>query len=95
MGLTYRVFVLHEALIITTDSHQEEQAVHILEAVDPLLPLGPLTTNIKHSIDVTTKVKDRLGDACRAEPRAEYILVSRQIIDSKEAINVGKEATKL
>lgn len=34
---TYAVLVLNKALVITTDGDEEEQAVDILEAVDPLL----------------------------------------------------------
>jgi hypothetical protein len=34
---TYAVLVLNKALIITTDSDEEEQAVDVLKAMDPLL----------------------------------------------------------
>ena len=34
---TYPVFILDQALVVSTDGHEEEQAVDVFETVDPLL----------------------------------------------------------
>jgi hypothetical protein len=35
---THPVFVLGQTLVVSTDSHQKHESIHILEAMDPLLP---------------------------------------------------------
>jgi hypothetical protein len=47
---TYAILVFYKALIVTADRNEEEKAVDVLEAVNPLLSFGPLATNVEHSV---------------------------------------------
>lgn len=43
----YRGLVLMQHLVVSTECHTENDGCYILKTVDPLLPLRPLTSNIK------------------------------------------------
>lgn len=45
---TYHFLVLGQDEVVVTEGHAENNRRHAFEAVDPLLPLRPLATNIKH-----------------------------------------------
>jgi hypothetical protein len=62
---THAIFVFKETHVVTGDRDQEEQAIDVLEAMNPLLPLGSLTTDIKHSVAELAKIEDRLRYAGR------------------------------
>jgi hypothetical protein len=49
--LSYHFIVLHEHHVISTQSSDEDDTGHTFEAMDPLLPLRPLTTHIEHSAE--------------------------------------------
>lgn len=42
------IVTLHQDLVVLTQRHQEDDRRDILEAVDPLPPLWPLTSDIHH-----------------------------------------------
>jgi len=60
---THSILIFCKTLIIATNSHQKEQGVHILKAVDPLLTLGSLATNVEHAVLQRAEIKMSLGDA--------------------------------
>src|SRR5256885_13651791 len=60
VSATHPVFVLHKALIVSTNCNQELQAVYVFKAVNPFLSFRPLTTNVKHPICENAKLKDSL-----------------------------------
>jgi hypothetical protein len=91
-GETYTILVFHKTLIVTANSNEEEQAVNILKAMDPLLALRALSSNIKHAVCQVPQVKDRLCDTRCAQARAQHILVCRHIIARKEAVDIFKKA---
>lgn len=43
----HRGLVFMEHLVVSTQSHTEDNGGHVLKAVDPFLPLRPLTSHIK------------------------------------------------
>lgn len=43
----HRGLVFMEHLVVSTQSHTEDNSGHVLKAVDPFLPLRPLTSHIK------------------------------------------------
>ncbi len=59
---TYAIFVFDQTLIVTTNRNQEQKDIDIFEAVDPLLSLGSLATNIEHSVGQLAQVEVSLGN---------------------------------
>ncbi len=43
------LLVLGQHKVVPGEGHAEDDGSHALEAVDPLLALGPLTANVEHS----------------------------------------------
>lgn len=69
------ILVLNQTLIVTRNGDQEQETVHVLETVNPLLPFRPLAADIEHSIRQLAEVEDRLGNARGSKSRPEEILV--------------------
>lgn len=46
---THHLLILSQDQVISAHGYAEDDGSDSLEAVDPLLPLGPLASNIKHS----------------------------------------------
>jgi hypothetical protein len=63
-AVAHPILILDETLVVTADGNQEQQTVDVLEAVNPLLALGSLTSNVEHAIRQLAKVKSRLCNAC-------------------------------
>ena len=55
-------FVLHKTLIISTQGCDEEQTMNTFEAVNPFLPLRPLSTDVEHMIRQLTEFEEGLCD---------------------------------
>ena len=64
---TYGISVFDQRLVVTTDGDQKQQAVYVLEAVNPLLTLRSLSTNIEHAVCECSKVENRLGNSSRSQ----------------------------
>lgn len=47
-SITYHFFILSQDKVVIAEGHTENNCCHAFKAVDPLLPLWPLATNIKH-----------------------------------------------
>jgi len=47
-SITYHFLVLGQDKVVIAEGHTENNCCHAFKAVDPLLPLRPLATNIKH-----------------------------------------------
>lgn len=54
---TYAVFVFDQTLVVSADGYQEKETVDILETVNPLLSLRPLSTHIKHAISQRAEIE--------------------------------------
>jgi hypothetical protein len=52
-------------LIVPADRNEEEETIHILEAMDPLFPFRSLTANIKHPVRERPQIKYRFRDTRR------------------------------
>lgn len=59
--------VLKQQLVVLGNGNQEENGSNILKAVDPLLPLGALTTDVEHAIGKVADDKGRLSDTGRLD----------------------------
>jgi hypothetical protein len=76
-GLLHSIdgLVLEEQLIVLGDGNEEKNRCDVLEAVDPLFPLGSLSTHIEHAIGEFTNDEGGLGDSGRLDTRPQYILI--------------------
>ena len=89
---TYTILVFNKTLVVSADSDEEEQAVDVLEAVDPLLTLRTLASNVEHAVCEIAQVEDRLGDTRCAQTRAQHILVCWNVVAREEAVYILEEA---
>lgn len=78
--------VFEEELVIFGDSHQEEDSGDVLEAVNPLLTLRSLSTNVKHSVGEVANNESSLGDTSRLDSRSENILVIGDVVGLSDAV---------
>lgn len=85
---THCSLVLHQTLIVSTQRGHEHETMHAFEAVNPLLPLGPLPSDIKHVIFQLTQLEQGLGNAGGSESGAKNVLIIRQVVFRKQAVDV-------
>ena len=76
---TYRVLVLHQTLVETTQTDQEQYTCHILETVNPLPTLALLTADVDHEHVVIAQREDRLRDANCPRAGVDDILFIRDV----------------
>ena len=62
-------FIFEEELIILRYGHEKEDSRNILKAMNPLLPLGSLTTNIKHAVGELADDECGLSDTSGLDSR--------------------------
>lgn len=89
--------VFKEQLIVLGDGDEEEDGRDIFKAVNPLLALRTLATNIEHPVREFTDDEGRLGDTSSLDTRSENILVVGDVVvlsDSADIIEIaeGKES---
>lgn len=56
LRVTYRGLIFMQHLVIPTQCHTEDNGRHVLKAVDPFLPLRPLTSHIKQPMEHTPSI---------------------------------------
>lgn len=79
--------VLEEELIVLGDGDEEEDCGDVLEAMDPLLPLRALSTDVEHAICQVANDEGRLGDTRGLDTRPEDILVVGDVVWGGDAID--------
>ena len=79
MVQTYDRLVFVQHLVVLGQGDEENEGGDVLETVNPLLPLGALTTDVEELVCQFTDLECRLGDTGRLYTRAEDILVSWKI----------------
>lgn len=47
---TYAVPVFDQDMVVPADGNKEKNDLHVVKDVNPLLPLGPLSTDIEHAV---------------------------------------------
>ena len=91
-GGTYDALVLIQHLIILAQTNQKDQGGDVLETMNPLFPLTPLTTDIEQLVGQLADLECCLCDTCCLDTRTEDILVCGEVsggshtIDSVEVI---------
>ena len=53
------LLVLGEHEVVAAERHAEDDGRHALEAVDPLLPLGPLASDVEHSESMISDLREQ------------------------------------
>ena len=84
--------IFKEQLIVFRNSDQEEDSGDVLEAMDPLLPLRTLATDVEHAIREVSDDKSGLRDTSSLHTRTENILVVGQVIRGGDTIDGVKVA---
>lgn len=79
--------VLKQQLVVLGDGNQEQNGGDILKAVNPLLSLGSLTTNVEHAVGEITDDESSLGDTGSLDTGAEHILVGREVVGLGDTVN--------
>lgn len=84
--------VFKQELVVFGNGDKEENRGHVLEAVNPLLPLRPLTTHVEHPVRQVADDKGSFRNTGSLDTRAEDILVSGEIVGLGDALNAIKVA---
>ena len=79
--------VFEQQLVVLGDGDQEKDRGNVLEAVDPLLSLGTLATNVEHAVGQVTDDEGSLGDTSGLDTRPEDILVIGDVVGGGDAVN--------
>ncbi|KAG5463361.1 MAG: hypothetical protein BJ554DRAFT_8207 [Olpidium bornovanus] len=88
------VLVLEEHLVVLGDGDEEDDGRHVVEAVDPLFPLGPLPANVKQPVDQAADVERGLRDPGRLHAGAEDVLVRRDVVVLRDPLDRIEEAAR-
>lgn len=90
--------IFKEKLVVFGNSDKEEDGGYVLKAVNPLLSLRSLSTNIEHSICEVSNNERSLSDTSSLDTGSEDILVVGHIIalgDSLDVIEVTRRETNI
>lgn len=87
--------IFEKELVVLGDGDKEENGGDILEAVNPLLTFGTLTTNVEHAVGEVANNESGLGDTGCLDTRTENVLVAGKIIGLSNALNGVKVASKV
>jgi hypothetical protein len=79
--------IFEQQLVVLRDGDQEENGGDVLEAVDPLLSLRSLTTDVEHAVGQVANDEGGLGDTSRLDTRAEDILVVGDVVGGGDAVD--------
>ena len=80
--------ILEQELIVLRDGNEEEDGGDVLKAVDPLLTLRSLSTDIEHTVGQVANNEGGLGDTSSLYTRPQDILVIWHVVVHSDAINV-------
>ena len=88
-GLLHTVdgLIFEKQLVVLGNGDQEENGGDILEAVNPLLTLGSLTTDVEHTVGQIANNEGGLGDTGGLDTGAEHILVSGEVVGLGNTVN--------
>jgi hypothetical protein len=87
--------VLEQQLVILGNGDQEEDSSDVLEAVNPLLTLGSLTTDIEHAVGQIANDEGSLGDTGGLDTGAKDILISGEVVGLSNTVNSVEVAGKV
>ena len=79
--------IFEQQLVVLRDGDQEENGGDVLEAVDPLLSLRSLTTDIEHTVGEVADDERGLSDTSCLDTRSKNILVVGDVVRGGDAVN--------
>ena len=94
-------FILKEELIVLRDGNKEEDSGDVLKAMDPLLSLRSLSSNIEHTVCKVSNDEGGFSDTSSLDTGAQNILVIWHVVmlgnalDVVEVAMVTRSATKI
>ena len=81
--MTYRLPVFKECHVISAESTDKQDCPHIIETLDPLSSLRPLTSNINHPVvTMETALMEGGGERENATPVCELLDMERSLDDT-------------
>lgn len=79
-------------MIESTDGHEEQHDLHVVENVDPLLSFRTLTADVEHLECEVTSVEDSLANTCRSKARTQNVLISGNVVLLEQPAEVAHVA---
>jgi hypothetical protein len=79
-------------LVVLRDSNQEDDSSDIFKAVDPLLSLGTLTTDVKETVVEVTDVEAGFSDTGGLDTGSQDVLVGREVVWGGDTVDGLKVA---
>mmetsp|Transcript_16373 Transcript_16373/g.26855 ORF Transcript_16373/g.26855 Transcript_16373/m.26855 type:complete len:342 (+) Transcript_16373:165-1190(+) len=94
-GLVHAVdaLVLVELHVVLTESDAEDERRDVLEAVDPLLALVSLASDVHHAPVDTAELERDFGDTGGSRARPQKIVLCWRVVGLGDAIDVVKEVS--
>ena len=86
--------IFEQKLVVLGNGNKEEDGGDVLEAVDPLLSLRTLSSDIKHSVCKVSNDECGLGNTSGLDTGTEDILVVGHIVGLCDALNVVEVAIR-
>jgi hypothetical protein len=91
---THRIPIFDEALVVPAQAGEEEDAGHVLEAVDPLAALALLAADVDDGELALAEREARLGDARRARADVHRVLVRRPVSRREERVELAEKVAE-
>ena len=82
---------LCQNLVVLAETDDKEDCGDIIEAVNPLFSLRPLSADVENVECQVTVLKLHLDDSCGGDPGAQHVLVRRLVARSTYSTHVGQE----
>lgn len=90
---TVHSLVLKKQLIVLGYGDEEENSSNVLEAVNPLLSLRPLTTDVEHPVSEVANDESCLGDTSGLDTGPQHVLVIGHVIGCGNTLDVVEVAS--
>lgn len=87
--------IFEKELVVFGDGDKEENGGDILEAVNPLLTFGTLTTDVEHAVSEVANDEGGLGDTGGLDTRTENILIAGEVVGLSNALDGVKVASNV
>lgn len=87
--------IFEQQLVVFRDSDQEKNGGDIFEAVNPLLTLRTLTTDVEHTVGQVANNEGGLGDTGSLDTRAKDILVGGEVVGLGNTLNSVEVARRV
>lgn len=72
---THSTLVFHQTLVVSGQRNHEKKTLNTLKAMDPLLSLRTLSTNVHHAEVHLAQFKEGFRDTSRPQTGLQHILV--------------------